>query len=74
MWESGNIAREGSGDSKGCMFVPQAFALAMAHEVEAEDERDISLRGNDIVMVSEWGESEVVDEWAVELYSATDAI
>ena len=74
IWESGVIARDGSNDSKGCMFVPQAFALAMALEVEAEDERDISLRGTEIVMVSEWGESEVVDEWAIELYSATDAL
>ena len=74
IWESGVISRDGSGDSKGCMFVPQAFALAMALEVEAEDERDISLRGTEVVMVAEWGESEVVDEWAVELYSATDAV
>ncbi len=74
IWESGVISRDGSNDSKGCMFVPQAFALAMALEVEAEDERDISLRGTEVVMVAEWGESEVVDEWAIELYSATDAL
>lgn len=75
IWESGVVGRPaGTGDAKGCMFVPQAFALAMALEVEAEDERDISLRGTEIVMVAEWGESEVVDEWAVELHSAADVI
>ena len=74
IWESGVISRDGSGDSKGCAFVPQAFALAIEQEVEANDDNDISLRGTEIVTVMVWGESEVVDEWAAEVYSASDVI
>ena len=74
IYSSGVISRDGSGDSKGCVFAPQAFALAMAKEIDAEDDRDIRSRGTDIVTVGTWGETEVVDEWAVEVYSATDAI
>lgn len=74
LWESGVISRDGSGDSKGCAFVEKAFALAIEQEVEAKDFDDISLRGLEIVTVMVWGESEVVDEWAVEAYSASDVI
>ena len=74
IWESGVISRDGSGDSKGAVFVPQAFALAVALEVQAKDDEDIRSRGTDIVTVMRWGESEVVDDWAVEAYSASDVI
>ena len=74
IYSSGVISRDGSGDSKGCVFAPQAFALCMAKEIDAEDDRDIRSRGSDIVTVGVWGETEIVDEWAVEAYSATDAI
>ena len=74
IYSSGVISRDGSGDSKGCVFAPQAFALCMAKEIDAEDDRDIRSRGSDIVTVGTWGETEIVDEWAVEVYSATDAI
>ena len=74
IYSSGVISRDGSGDSKGCVFAPQAFALCMAKEIDAEDDRDIRSRGTDIVTVGTWGETEIVDEWAVEVYSATDAI
>ena len=54
--------------------MPQAIALAMAHEMEAENERDASLRGTEVVMVGEWGESEIADPWGVEMLGAADAI
>ena len=74
IWESGVISRDGSNDSKGCVFASQAFALAMALEITAKDDEDIRSRGTDIVTVARWGESEVVDEWAAEIYSKTDVI
>jgi len=61
IFQSGVLSRDGSGDTKGAVFVPQAIALAMAHEMEAENERDASLRGTEVVMVGEWGESEIAD-------------
>ena len=74
VFQSGVIGRDGSGDAKGAIFVPQALALAMAHEMEAEEERDASLRGTEMVMVGEWGEAEVADPWGVEMLGASDAL
>jgi len=74
IWSSGVISRDGSGDAKGAIFVPQAFALCMAQEIEADDQKDIRSRGTDIVTVGTWGETEIVDEWAVEVHSAADVI
>ena len=74
IYEDGNISRDGSGDSKGGVFAKEALALAMEIEIHAEQERDASLRGTEIVTVGTWGESEIVDTWGVEIYSATDAI
>lgn len=74
IWSSGVISRDGSGDAKGAVFVPQAFALCMAQEIEADDDKDIRSRGTDIVTVGVWGETEIVDNWAVEAYSAADVI
>ena len=74
IYQSGVLGRDGSGDVKGAVFVPQAIALAMAHEMEAEEERDASLRGTEMVMVGEWGEAEVADPWGVEMLGAADAL
>ena len=74
IWSSGIISRDGSGDAKGAIFSPQAFALCMAQEIEADDDKDIRSRGTDIVTVGTWGETEIVDEWAVEAYSAADVV
>ena len=74
IYQSGVLGRDGSGDVKGAVFVPQAIALAMAHEMEAEEERDASLRGTEMVMVGEWGEAEIADPWGVEMLVAADAI
>jgi hypothetical protein len=74
IYQSGVLGRDGSGDVKGAVFVPQAIALAMAHEMEAEEERDASLRGTEMVMVGEWGEAEIADPWGVEMLGAADAI
>ena len=74
IYQSGVLSRDGGGDVKGAVFVPQAIALAMAHEMEAEEERDASLRGTEMVMVGEWGEAEIADPWGVEMLGAADAI
>lgn len=42
--------------------------------MEAEQERDASLRGTELVMVGVWGQSEVVDKWGVEWHGKTTAI
>ena len=45
----------------------------MEIEIHAEEERDASLRGTEVVTVGTWGESVIVNVWGVEIYSATDA-
>ena len=74
IFQSGVLSRDSDGDAKGAVFVPGALALAMAHEMEAEEERDASLRGTEMVMVGEWGEAEIADPWGVEMLGASDAI
>jgi len=74
IFQSGVLSRDSAGDAKGAVFVPGALALAMAHEMEAEEERDASLRGTEMVMVGEWGEAEVADPWGVEMLGAADAL
>ena len=46
----------------------------MELEIQAEEERDASLRGTEIVTVGTWGESEIVDVWGVEIFSLASAI
>jgi hypothetical protein len=73
IWVDGNIARDSSGDSIGCAFVEMAFSLAVAEEIDSNDDTDIRLRGTEIVTVAEWGEFENVDTWACALFGATDS-
>ena len=74
IFQSGVLGRDSNGDSKGAIFVKEAIALAMAHEMEAEQERDASLRGTEVVMVGEWGEAEIADPWGVEMYGDASAL
>ena len=75
IYEDGNIDNTvSSTNAKGGVFAREALALAMENEIAAEEERDASLRGTEIVTVGTWGESEIVDTWGVEILSATDAI
>ena len=65
--ESPNISRDGSDDAKGAVFSQRALHLAMEQEIRAEEERDASLRGTEIVTVGVWGQGETVDVWGVEM-------
>lgn len=65
--ESPNITRDGSDDAKGAVFSVRALHLAMEREVRAEEERDASLRGTEIVTTAVWGQGETVDVWGVEM-------
>ena len=74
IYEDGNIERDGNGDAKGGVFAREALALAMEIEIHAEEERDASLRGTEVVTVGTWGENIIVNSWGVEIFSAADAI
>ena len=73
IYEDGNIAVS-SNNSKGGVFAREALALAMEIEIHAEEERDASLRGTEVVTVGTWGESIVVDEWGLEIFSLASGI
>ena len=73
IYEDGNIT-VASNNAKGGVFAKEALALAMEMEIAAEEERDASLRGTEIVTVGTWGESEVVDNWGVEIFSLASSI
>ena len=74
IFEDGNITKDASNDVKGAVFVKEALALAMESEIKAEEERDASLRGTELVTSGMWGESEVVGVWGVVIYSMADAL
>jgi hypothetical protein len=74
IYEDGNIQLISGNDAKGGVFAREALALAMENEIHAEQERDASLRGTEVVTVGTWGESVIVDPWGVEIFSAIDTI
>ena len=73
IYEDGNIT-VASSNSKGGVFAKEALALAMEDEIHAEEERDASLRGTEVVTVGTWGESIIVDEWGMEIFSLSSGI
>ena len=75
IYEDGNIDNTvSSTNAKGGVFARDALALAMENEIAAEEERAASLRGTEIVTVGTWGESRVVNNWGVEIFSTASSI
>jgi hypothetical protein len=74
IYEDGNISNDSGGDAKGGVFVKEALFLAVEKEINGADEDDISLRGTEVVTTGVWGETEIVDSWGVEIFSAADPV
>ncbi len=72
--ESPNISRDGNDDAKGAVFSQRALHLAMEQEIRAEEERDASLRGTEIVTVGVWGQGETVGVWGVEMLGDSESL
>tara|TARA_R100000234_G_scaffold20088_1_gene11275 strand:- start:205 stop:1125 length:921 start_codon:yes stop_codon:yes gene_type:complete len=68
IYEDGNIVKgaEVANSASGAVFQREALALAIEHEMTAEQERDASLRGTEVVMTGIWKEKEIVGKWGVE--------
>ena len=68
IYEDGNIVKgaEVANTASGGIFQREALALAIEHEMTAEQERDASLRGTEVVMTGIWKEAEIVGAWGVE--------
>lgn len=68
IYESANLTVDGSGDTKGAVFAPQAIALAMKKEFTIEPQRDASNRAWELNATATYGVGELDDTFGVEMY------
>ena len=68
IYESANLTIDGSGDTKGAVFAPQAIALAMKKEFTIEPQRDASNRAWELNATATYGVGELDDSFGVEMY------
>lgn len=68
IFESANVTVDGSGDAKGCVFAPEAMAMAMKRDFNLEPERDASNRGFELNATAVYGVGELDDAFGVEMY------
>jgi hypothetical protein len=73
IWHSGNIARDGSGDSKGTIKHQNSLVLVEEGGAEAVDETDESARITEFGLFKSWGEALQIDVHGVEIHSDTVA-
>lgn len=67
VYESANISVDGSDDSVGAVFVPNALGLAIKWDVNIEPQRDASLRGWELNATACYGVGELVDAYGQKL-------
>lgn len=68
IYESANVTIDGSGDSKGAVFAPEAIAIAMKRDFNIETERNASLRAFELNATAVYGVAELDDSYGVEMY------
>ena len=68
IYESANVTVDGSGDAKGAVFSPEAFALAMKRDFNIEPQRDASNRAWELNATAIYGVGELDDAYGVEMY------
>jgi hypothetical protein len=68
IFESANVAVDGSGDAKGAIFAPEAIAVAMKRDFEIEPQRDASNRAFELNATAVYGVGELDDDYGVEMY------
>jgi len=71
IFESSNIAVDGSDDSIGGVFSQDALGLAMMQDLKIETQRDASLRADEIVATAVFGVSELHDSYGVKITADT---
>lgn len=73
IFESANLARDSSGDSKGGIFASRALRLVMAGNADPTKEPDESYRLQEFGIFQEMAAAEISDFWGLEVYSDTAA-
>ena len=71
IFESSNIAVDGSDDSVGGVFSQDALGLAMMQDLKIETQRDASLRADEIVATAVFGVGELHDSYGVKITADT---
>lgn len=72
VYQSANVAVDGSGDAKGCVFTREAICMAMKRDFNLETERDASNRAFELNATAVYGVAELDDSYGVEmLFDAT---
>lgn len=67
IYESSNIAVDGSGDAVGALFTPAALGLAVKWDVNIEPQRDASMRGWELNATASYGVGELIDTFGQSL-------
>lgn len=67
IFESSNITVDGSGDSIGAVFAPDALGIAMMDDLKIEVQRDASVRADEVVATATYGVSELFDTYGMKL-------
>ena len=67
IFESSNVAVDGSDDSVGAIFSQDAIAMAMGSDIKIETARDVSARATEVVGVATFGTAELHDSYGVKL-------
>ena len=71
IFETSNIAVDGSDDSVGGVFSQDALGLAMMQDFKIETQRDASLRADEIVATAVFGVGELHDSYGVKITADT---
>ena len=71
IFETSNIAVDGSDDSIGGVFSQDALGLAMMQDLKMETQRDASLRADEIVATAVFGVGELHDSYGVKITADT---
>lgn len=71
VFESANIAVDGSDDAVAGVFSKEAIGLAIRNDLKLEFERDASLRATEIVATGVWGEGVLKDTYGVGITADT---
>ena len=67
IFESSNVAVDGTDDSIGGVFSQDALGVAMMQDLKIESQRDASLRADEIVATAVYGVGELHDSYGVKL-------
>ena len=67
VYESANVAVDGSDDAVAAVFSPEALAIALKRDFNLEVQRDASLRANELNATAVYGVAELDDSYGVKI-------